>query len=62
MTVYELSDEQKYELKGNYLCEHNESVSWGELLEADFLVSDEEIYNEYANYIFVNDDFFCSAS
>lgn len=65
MTVYELSADELSELKQNYLCEHlveteDRTPSWGELAEADIIVSDETIYEAYANTDFVEDDFWCN--
>ena len=45
------------ELKGKYLCETQESVSWGELADADKTVSDEEVFSYYADVDFTEDDF-----
>lgn len=58
MSVYELSKNQLIELKQNYLCEVQENVSYGELCDADDIISDEEIFNEYGNVEFSEDDFF----
>ena len=67
MNVKELTKEQKSELKWRYLDEiyqekTNESISLGEIAEIDNIISDEEILNEYSNYIFSDDDFFCIAN
>lgn len=65
MTVQELNRDQLIELKQHYIDEKNQEVgqgtSWGELADADELISDKEIYAAYECYDFVNDDFFCSA-
>lgn len=65
MTVRELDRDQLIELKQHYIDEKNQEVgqgtSWGELADADELISDKEIYAAYECYDFVNDDFFCSA-
>ena len=65
MTVYDLNRDQLVELKQHYLTEQmdarGESPSWGELADADDIISDEEIYNEYAGYEFGSDDFSSSA-
>lgn len=62
MTVYELNRDQLEELKQRYYMDHvNENPSYGELAEIDDLVSDEEVYEEYAGTDFVVDDFFSSA-
>ena len=58
MSVYELSKNQLIELKQHYLCEVQENVSYGELCDADDIVSDEEIFSEYRNFEFSEDDFF----
>ena len=58
MSVYELSKNQLIELKQNYLCEVQKNVSYGELCDADNIISDEEIFNEYENVKFSEDDFF----
>lgn len=65
MNVHELSREQLIELKQNYLIEimdrrTGESPSWGELAEANEIVSDEEVFEFYADTVFVPDDFSCS--
>lgn len=57
MSVYELSKNQLIELKQNYLCEVQKNVSYGELCDADNIVSDEEIFSEYGNVEFSKDDF-----
>ena len=65
MTVRELNRDQLIELKQAYLTqkldEQGEGISYGELAEADELVSDAEIFEEYAGTDFVPDDFTCSA-
>ena len=65
MNVHELNADQMLELKQDYLCEKNDragiGTSYGELADADELVSDEEIVAEYSGYDFGNDDFFCTA-
>ena len=57
MSVYELSKNQLIELKQNYLCEVQKNVSYGELCDADNIISDEEIFSEYGNVKFSKDDF-----
>lgn len=65
MDVHELSRDQLTELKGNYICEKNEErgegTSWGEIADADEIISDAEIFEAYAGYEFGNDDFSCTA-
>ena len=58
MSVYELSKNQLIELKQNYLFKRDENISYDKLLDADIIVSDEEIFNEYENVKFSEDDFF----
>jgi hypothetical protein len=64
MTVQELDREQLIELKQAYITEKNDEVgegtSWGELADADDIISDKEIFARYDGYTFTNDDFFCS--
>lgn len=60
MTLAELTPEQKLELKQNYLS-RNEDVSYGELADADELVTDKELEEEYGSTDFTSDDFFCTA-
>ena len=65
MTVYELNRDQLEELKANYLMEktdeRGESPSWGDLADADNIISDHEIFAVYDGTEFSNDDFSCSA-
>ena len=58
MSVYELNKNQLIELKQNYLFKRDENISYDKLLDADIIVSDEEIFNEYGNVEFSEDDFF----
>lgn len=68
MNVTELSSEQLIELKKAYLMELEDfdeyqdsvGISWGELINADELVSDDIIFDKYADTIFTDDDFWCS--
>ena len=57
MKVNNLSRIMLVELKGKYLFETQESVSWGELADADKTVSDEEVFAYYADVDFTEDDF-----
>lgn len=36
--------------------------SWGDLADADDIVSDEQMYEEYGGTEFVSDDFCCSCA
>lgn len=62
MTFDELNDDQKLELKQRILMERNEArgegTSYGELADADSLVSDEDFEDWYAGVVFSEDDFF----
>lgn len=63
MTVYELNEEQMWQLKQAYLmktydAETRTSPSYAELSDAGILVDDTEIYNEYGGTIFVDEDFY----
>lgn len=60
MTVYDLTRDQLIELKQSILCEHG-CLSYGELADADEIVSDNAVYSEFDNYDFSTDDFFCTA-
>ena len=66
MTFDELSEEQKLELKQRILTERNDqqgkSTSYGELADADTLVSDEDAKDWAEGMEFSPDDFSCSAS
>lgn len=57
MTVKELNRDRLIQLKQNYYCSNHESVSYAELADVDNLVSDDEIYREYAGVFFVPEDF-----
>ena len=54
MSYKELNRDQILALKQSYL---QDSVSYNELAEADNLVSDEELEQEYKNVNFVEEDF-----
>ena len=66
MTFDELNDAQKLELKQRILTERGEQrgegTSYGELAEADTLVSDEDAKDWAEGVEFSPDDFTCSAS
>ena len=57
MSIKELNKEQLEQVKEHYYCENNERVSWGELACINDLVSDEEIFEAYKDYIFTEEDF-----
>lgn len=75
MDVRDLSKEQLLELKQHYLtkladegsyaevldCDYNEPSYW-DLANADEIVPDDVIFNEYEGIGFTSDDFFCTAS
>lgn len=59
MKVTELNREQLLQLKQKYLCEtQDETVSYGELATADELVTDKQVFEMFAGYDFVPEDFF----
>lgn len=65
MTVRELNREQLIELKesflDNYLMEvEDRTASYGELANADSIVSDDEVFRYYEGVDFVPDDFCCT--
>lgn len=57
MSYKELNRDQILALKQNYLVRTQDNVSYNELAEADNLVSDEELEQEYKNVNFVEEDF-----
>ena len=56
MRLADLTKDQKIELKQQMLIQSG-NVSWGELADADSLVSDVELEEEYAGTEFVLEDF-----
>lgn len=58
MTFDELNREQITQLKQSILCERQEAVSWGELADADELISDELLKENYSGITFTEEDFF----
>lgn len=63
MKVKDLSREQLQQLKVMYLDnklyeEENRSISYGEIIAIDEIVSDRLMYKIYAGYIFTSEDFF----
>ena len=65
MTVFELNRDQLAELKVYYYEKEvlkDEGISYGEIVEIDDLVTDEEVFEYFNGYVFVEDDFWCSAS
>jgi len=57
MQLHELNKEQKIQLKQSILTEKIGNPSFGELLEADNLVTDEELEKKYGGSYFVEEDF-----
>ena len=61
MTVQELTREQLIEVKQHYLTmkrdEAGQGVSYGELAEADLLITDAEIFDAYSDTEFTEGDF-----
>lgn len=66
MNVTELNREQLVELKQTLLTDRNNAkgvgTSYDELANADTIISDEEIYEGYADIDFSEDDFFSTAA
>ena len=61
MNVKELSRDELTELKQNYYSMVNDiDLSYGELVNIDELVSDEEIFNYFSDVTFTKNDFFCN--
>lgn len=61
MTIHELTRDQLIELKQHMLCRKG-SPSYGELADADELISDEAVFAEFDATDFTEDDFFCTAA
>ena len=65
MKVFELTRDQLIELKKRMLFARLDKVgrcpSYGEIADVDDNISDEAVYEEYADTIFSMDDFFCTA-
>ena len=65
-TTHELNREEINELKTAYLTELNATygrgTSWGELAEAENIISDESIHDKYEGTLFSEDDFFCNVA
>lgn len=59
MILNELNHKQRLQLKESILIEKNEDVSLGELLDADTLISDDELEEHFGGINFVEEDFFC---
>lgn len=62
ITIENLTNEQKEQLKINYLDEklmetENRNISYGEMANINDLVSDEEIIEAYGHISFVKEDF-----
>ena len=62
MTVYELNPDQLTELKQSYYAQLvDRDLSYDELANIDFYVTDYDVRKAFAGTVFTNDDFFCSA-
>lgn len=57
MTLKDLNKNQVHQLKEQMFLEKNENVSYGELLNADSLISDSEIEKRFGGITFVPKDF-----
>lgn len=62
MTVYDLNRDQLAELKVNYYTRGGAvDISYDDIVNIDDLVSDQEIFDEYAGTIFSPEDFASSS-
>ena len=61
MKLKDLTPVQKLELKQTLLTQDRD-VSYGELANADELVSDKQLEDAYGDTEFTEDDFFCTGS
>lgn len=59
MTLKDLNNDQKLQLKQSILVEKQQSTSYGELSNADTLVTDAELEEKLGGTEFVDEDFFC---
>lgn len=57
MTLQELTKEQKTLLKQSLLFKNEKSIFYSELADADSLISDEELEEEFGSTVFSPDDF-----
>ena len=57
MTVSELNRNQLISLKQAYLTKLFINPSWGDLADADNIISDLEIFEEYEGFVFTEEDF-----
>jgi hypothetical protein len=57
MDLKDLNDDQKLQLKQALLVERQDNTSYGELVEADSLVTDEELEERFGGTFFVEEDF-----
>lgn len=58
MTIQQLNKEQILQLKQAMLTEQSDTVSYGELLHADQLISDAEVTLRFYGVEFTDEDFF----
>ena len=58
MTIQQLNREQILQLKQDMLTEQSDTVSYGELLHADQLISDAEVTLRFYGVEFTDEDFF----
>lgn len=57
MDVRELNSEQLEKLKVNYYAERHEDMSYDDIVDINNLVSDKEVFEEYAGTMFTEEDF-----
>lgn len=63
MTVYDLTEDEKRELKSKYLASKEErDLSYSELANIDLLISDSEIEDVYCDTYFTPEDFLCNCN
>ena len=62
MSIQELNPTQLEQVKQRYYIEKQEEtgepISFGDLMQIDELVSDEEVFDAYSGTVFTEDDFF----
>ena len=58
MTLKDLNNKQKNQLKVDILVEKKGNVSYGEIASVDTLVTDEELEEKFGGTDFVDEDFF----
>lgn len=57
MSFAELNDDQKKQLRETYICNHMENPSWSDLFNAEEIVTDKMLEEEFGQVYFVEEDF-----